>query len=213
MWWEPTRIAETLRVLGGGYLRSQTRAFAEQVRRGATVIDVGAHKGYWTLLGARLTGPGGHLLAFEPEPRDAERLRRLIGRNRLANAEVVEAAVAAGPGTASFARGARTGTGQLRPRGDYRASTVALDDELASRRLTPDIIRINVAGAERSVLQGADRTLRGAAPVVFLSTHGPLPHTECTAILTSLGYTLRPLAGKDVEHSSELLCRPPAARR
>jgi FkbM family methyltransferase len=208
MWWDPLSGGKVLRVLGGTYEREQTELFATHVRPGATVLDVGAHVGYYTLLAARLAGTDGRVLAFEPEPGNAERLRRHVALNRLGQVEVVEAAVAARPGAASFARGTGSGTGRLMARGDSEVRTVAIDDEVAARGIRPAVIKIDVEGAERIVLEGADRTLRTARPVLFLSTHGPLPHTECTVILERLGYTLRPILGDDVASSAELLCLP-----
>lgn len=61
-----------------------TEAMMRAVRRGSTVIDVGANLGYFTMLLADLTGPEGKVLAFEPNPALARRLNRSIAVNGFA---------------------------------------------------------------------------------------------------------------------------------
>ena len=47
----------------------------------ATVWDVGAHVGYHTLSFAAMVGPRGHVVAFEPNPANAARLRANVAGN------------------------------------------------------------------------------------------------------------------------------------
>ena len=46
--------------------------FSQNINVGDTIIDVGAHIGEYTLLGAKLTGTKGSIIAIEPDPRDCE---------------------------------------------------------------------------------------------------------------------------------------------
>lgn len=61
-----------------------TEAMMRHVRPGMTVLDIGANLGYFTMLLADLVGPAGRVLAFEPNPEMAGRLRRSIGLNGFA---------------------------------------------------------------------------------------------------------------------------------
>lgn len=61
-----------------------TEAMMRLLRRGAVVADVGANLGYFTLLMADLTGAEGRVLAFEPNPELARRLRKSIAINGFA---------------------------------------------------------------------------------------------------------------------------------
>lgn len=56
-------------------------AMLGSVRRGATVVDVGARLGYQTLLLADLVGPAGNVIAVEPNPSLAKRARDSIAVN------------------------------------------------------------------------------------------------------------------------------------
>src|SRR4051794_1920829 len=50
------------------YEGPEVRFMSRWVRPGDTVVDVGAHVGLFTLHAARLVGPVGRVLAFEPVP-------------------------------------------------------------------------------------------------------------------------------------------------
>ncbi|AMK18956.1 FkbM family methyltransferase [Sphingobium sp. MI1205] len=63
-------------MLDGYWEMPTTEALVQCVRPGMIVADVGANVGYFTLLMADLVGPSGRVLAFEPNPAMAERIRR-----------------------------------------------------------------------------------------------------------------------------------------
>ena len=55
------------------------------VRPGDVVIDAGANLGWYTVIMARLVGSKGHVLAFEPEPRNFELLAKNVAWNGFAD--------------------------------------------------------------------------------------------------------------------------------
>ncbi len=63
-----------------------------------TAVDVGGNIGYVALLMAECVGPSGHVVAVEPDPRNAHVLRANAERTRGARIEVVEAAAWSEPG-------------------------------------------------------------------------------------------------------------------
>ena len=207
-WWLPESRGKVLRVLAGTYEPEQTRLFGEHVRPGATVLDVGAHVGYYTLLSAVLAGAGGRVWAFEPNPRNCAFLRRHLEINGCGNVEVTEAAVSDAAGRARFDFGPGSGTGHLAGCGAIEVDTVRLDDFVRERGIAPSAVKIDVEGAERRVLDGARETLARHGPVLFLSTHGAEVHRGCVELLRGLGYGFRPILGTDVDTASELLCLP-----
>jgi FkbM family methyltransferase len=207
-WWLPASRGKVLRILGGTYEPRQTALFEEHVRPGATVVDVGAHVGYYTLLSAVLAGPGGRVVACEPDPANAGFLRRHVELNRFGNVRVVQVALSERGGTARFAFGSGSGTGRLADAGELEVPTVRLDDLCREQALTPDAIKIDVEGAEAAVLRGAAETLARARPVVFLSTHGPEAHRASLALLAGAGYALSPILGDDLATTSEVLALP-----
>jgi FkbM family methyltransferase len=64
-------------IMNAGYWESWITAwFTDFVRPGMTVLDIGAHCGYYTGLSQRLVGPYGRVIAYEPNPVYVEALNR-----------------------------------------------------------------------------------------------------------------------------------------
>lgn len=209
-WWLPASRGKILRILGGSYEPEQTRLFEEHVRPGDTVLDVGAHVGYYTVLSAVLAGERGAVWAFEPNPANARFLRRHAEINGLRQVRVTQAAVADANGTARFGFGRGSGTGHLAADGEVEVRTVRLDDFCAEHGIAPAAVKIDVEGAEGAVLEGARGVLARHRPVLFLSTHGDEVHRACLAFMEEAGYACAPILGDDVRTTTELLCTPVA---
>src|SRR5690606_9486967 len=62
----------------------------------------------------------------------------------------------------------------------------------------PDLLKIDVEGAESDLLAGAERLLRDLSPDIILALHGPEQTTKCVDHLSSLGYTFSYLDGMPV---------------
>ena len=82
----------------------QTELVVNEVRPGDVAIDLGAHIGYYTLLLARLVGPTGRVLAFEPDPDNFALLSRNVEMNGYANVELFNAAASDRPGRSPLFR-------------------------------------------------------------------------------------------------------------
>lgn len=207
-WWLPASRGKILRILGGTYECEQTRLFREHLRPGDTVLDVGAHVGYYSLLSSVFVGDQGEVWAFEPNPQNAGFLRRHVELNRRGNVRVTQAAVAEAEGTARFDFGTGSGTGYLAEGGALEVRTVRLDDFCRDHGLRVSAVKIDVEGAEMAVLEGAAETIRRERPTIFLSTHGAEVHRRCLAWLRERGYALRPILGDDLDAATEVLCTP-----
>ncbi|HEV7588593.1 MAG TPA: FkbM family methyltransferase [Longimicrobium sp.] len=210
-WWLLESRGKLARILLGTYEPEQTRLVVETIRPGDTVLDVGAHVGYYTVLSAVLAGPAGAVWSFEPNPRNAGFLRRHAEINGLRRVRVEQAAVSDAEGTAHFDFGTGSGTGHLANDGAIQVRTLRLDDFCTVHGIIPRAVKIDVEGAELAVLEGFAATVHAARPVIFLSTHGPEPHARCIAWLRARGYALSPIVGESVERATELLCTPAGA--
>jgi FkbM family methyltransferase len=151
------------------------------VPQGGMAIDIGANLGEWTVPLARVIGRAGRVLAIEPAPRAAAALAKTLAANALAQAELIRCAVGDHDGTAEFAvpivTSARTDTGTAHigsasPAHDALQITLrSLDSLAAERRLDRiDLIKIDVEGHERRVLDGARATLARFRPALVLET-------------------------------------------
>ncbi len=205
--WLPASGGKVLRVLLGSYEREQTALFRQYLNPGDVVFDVGAANGYYTLLASQLVGRRGHVVSFEPNPKNAKFLRNHVDVNRATNVTVHQAAVGAKAGAQRFAFGTGTGTGKLADDGQLEVRVLRLDDIVSAEWLRPAHLKIDVEGGELGVLEGACETLEVFRPSIFLSTHGTAIHKECCDWLRNLGYKLDPIIGSNLEETSEVFCR------
>ena len=142
---------------------------------GGVFVDAGASIGFFSLLAARIVGPTGRVIAFEPQPAAAASIRGNAALNAFEQVTVVEAALSAGPSTVVF-QGVGTATAHVAGEDDaqgLRVSCVSLDDFLAAHpSLVPDLVKIDVEGHEGAVLAGMRTTLAERAPALVIELHG-----------------------------------------
>jgi FkbM family methyltransferase len=146
----------------GAYEPEVQRALVRLLRPGMTFWDIGAHAGFMTLLAARLVGERGLVHAFEPAEPTRQRLRTALRANDAANIVVYDVAVGATSGTtrlyshdssSMWTTVAELGEG---PAVDVTARTL---DELTEELGAPDVIKVDVEGAETDVLRGGSALL------------------------------------------------------
>ena len=171
----------------------QSAVVLEKLHTGGRFFDIGANVGYYTLLASRVVGEQGEVVAVEPLPRNLEMLRQHLNINRVENVDVAQAAVSDSSGKAFFSEGDSTATGMLEPRGGIEVDTITLD-ELSNRFGDPDMIKIDVEGAEERVLARAEKTLM-RKPRILLSIHSDALRTNCLGALRSRGYMCMPIEG------------------
>jgi FkbM family methyltransferase len=152
-------------------------AFLDRVLRpGMTFLDIGANDGMYAVFAAKRVGPSGTVWAFEPSPRELDRLRLNLELNQLAaqvfpvalgdTAADVELLVAGyeheGHNTlGAFAYEGVTGTRE-------KVAMRRLDDIVAENRPARiDVLKLDVEGAEWRVLTGSLETLRRYRPILL----------------------------------------------
>lgn len=152
-------------------------ALKESVAPGSTVLDVGANVGAYTLLFATWIGTSGRVVAFEPAAASRAGLLRHLALNGLAQrVEVRPEAVSDVTGTLMFRDAGTQGDNRIVPRATDGATptpSLTIDDICERARLAPDVIKIDVEGAELAALRGARRTIaaRGRSMALFVELH------------------------------------------
>lgn len=193
----------------GTYEKVKRRRFQHAIRTGDVVYDVGANAGFYTLLASHRVGDKGCVVAIEPHPRNVEYLRRHIGLNKISNVIVVAAAAGDESGVVSFDDGPNRSQGQVIATGARKVDAITLDTLVLGRQLpAPQVIKIDVEGAENRVLAGSITILKTVRPIVFIATHGAARHRESCEMLSSLGYVLEPLDSVAVHDASEIIATP-----
>lgn len=138
-----------------------------EVQAGGLFVDCGANVGYFSLLAA---SRGASVLAFEPNPRCAQLIEANARLNGFESIEIRRLGLSseAGRSVLHVEDLGNIGGGSLKSTG-HEVGAIdldTLDNQLAGA--TPNLIKIDVEGAEVMVLRGAEKTLSAAnAPSVL----------------------------------------------
>jgi FkbM family methyltransferase len=183
------------------------QAMVDHLRPGAVFYDVGANVGFLTVLGARLVGPQGTVYAFEPVALNVAYVDRNCQANGFAQVKIIEKAVSNRRGKgelnlAKYSGGAALASVEVPPdaAGSQTVDIVTIDDAIARDGLKPpDVVKIDVEGAELEVLQGMGMTAKRHRPVVIVEVDaadiGLLRRKQaaCEQWLRDHGYQVREL--------------------
>src|SRR6266850_587073 len=164
-------------VVYGGFELAESAFVGRFIRPGMTVLDIGAHHGFYTLFFSKLVGSSGKVIAFEPSPRERRALRLNVGLNRRKNVVIQGLALGEREGESNLyvVNHYETGCNSLQPPALPDAISIvpvhviSLDQWLAANHPeSVDFIKLDVEGGELSVLQGAGKLLeRRPRPVIL----------------------------------------------
>lgn len=178
----------------------ESELFTNSIGAGMVVVDIGANLGYYTLLAARAVGESGRVIAFEPDPRNLDLLRRNVKRNGFADrVTIVAAALTGEPGTVQLFRdthnlGAHSMVqANVSSAGAINVPAMTLDGALGELGMAcVDVLKLDTQGAEGSIFSGAGRVLNKRplrAFVEFWPCGLRNAGTDPTDFLLSLGDT------------------------
>ncbi|HVT39905.1 MAG TPA: FkbM family methyltransferase [Gemmatimonadaceae bacterium] len=204
--------------VGARYERSDKHAYEPAIYHewtgallpGMTVLDIGAHYGFFSLAAALRVGSEGRVYAFEPAPATLQILRDHVRLNRLDNRMTVVPQVVGDAegevkfyfdGTSMSASVGRSNIEELCPQHhDVITETIVpcttIDAFCRAQSIIPGLIKIDVEGAELLALRGAVETLRNVRPQVLCEIHplqmmtlGYAVH-DLERFLAGVGYTM-----------------------
>lgn len=178
----------------------------DNLTEGDTLIDVGAHYGYFTLLGATLVGDLGKVYSYEASPKTYHVLSKntrdvsnITSHNLAVSDTTQELTFYEFPNFYSEYNTFNIGQFkdedwyQTYPPSEVKIKCVKLDLEFKSKKINPKIIKIDVEGAEYQVIKGMEQHLRTHSPHIimeYLSTdRGNSGHHQAENLLKSLGYS------------------------
>ncbi|HEY4120444.1 MAG TPA: FkbM family methyltransferase [Byssovorax sp.] len=193
------------RIFAHRYEPEEAAFVGRYLQPGMTVLDIGAHHGFYTLLASHCVGAAGRVISFEPSSRERARLERHLRINRCTNVEVRPFALGSAEGEVELFRvdGRQTGFNSLRPpdidqpTSVHRVPIKVLDEVLAQAGVTKvDFIKMDVEGAELEVLRGARRLLATRPRPVILAELSDLRAKpwgyrihEVISLVADAGYT------------------------
>ena len=160
--------------INGVYGELDTNIIRNEISEGDVVIDVGANIGYYTLIFAKLVGKKGKVIAFEPEPKNFELLKKNIIANELSNVILEQKIVSdKNEKTKLFLANSGIVGHRISPTKNMKnfieVDSIILDDYLEKNNLTNKInfLKIDVEGAEIKVLDGSKNTLKNSPLKIF----------------------------------------------
>ncbi|MFP9193643.1 FkbM family methyltransferase [Natrialbaceae archaeon A-CW1-1] len=174
------------------------------------VYDIGGNVGTYTCFIASILGPR-QTIAFEPEPKNADRLRDNLELNEL-DAEVIEVALSDADGTVELAlSGEKAGEGEHAIATGQNKNTIEIemtrgDAVIEQRNLpVPSVIKIDVEGAEMSTLRGLKGVLQKHVRLVYVEIHPEkIPEfgdsvPEVRAFLNDAGFEITEMTSRGSE--------------
>ncbi len=182
-----------------GYEPTTARLFYQLAQQVRVIIDVGAHVGFYSLVGA-LANATAQVVSLEPMPSIFKRLTAHVAINRLKNVTPIQCAASDAIGEervysscALYESSSTLSSDFLRNRKDLvdssSVTTRTLDDICEEQKLASvDLIKIDVEGYEERVIRGMRRLLSHRPRIICeilpnLSRREALRHS-----LLSLGY-------------------------
>ena len=169
--------------LHSAYEPYMARAIRAYLPRGGTFWDVGANIGLLSLFAAKVAGPTGQVLAFEPAPQVLAALRaNTEGDNvrilpyGIGNSNGVQSFAAQGPSSAgSFVEAVTALNQRFHPEQPIEAVNVTMRtlDSVLGERISsdPTLVKIDVEGFEYEALLGARSLLTSSRPTLLIEIH------------------------------------------
>jgi len=187
----------------GTYEIEKQMAIKAFIKPRMRVFDIGANAGFYTLSFSRLVGIQGQVWAFEPFAENAANILRHTKLNYLQNVVLMQVVVADRTGMVGFQATNNNAMGAISEEKQYRVPAVSLDNLLADQLVpVPDLIKIDVEGAESLVLEGAKSILDKKKSILFIALHGDEQKQRCQEILESSGYNIFFLDGSALGSSA-----------
>lgn len=188
------------------------------IQSGSAVYDVGANVGVYAARMARRVGPEGRLVCIEANPVCVQYLRTNILKAKLGNVDILPVALLHKNGTTRFSVNYGNSTTGLSEVSGYYGLKVGhevvvpsytFDQLLVTYDLpAPDVVKLDVEGAEHLAVLGMRRTLEQHRPILLIELHGEPCTGSTLQELDRHGYRYRdPDTGQDFADAEQVQAR------
>jgi FkbM family methyltransferase len=147
----------------GDYEPVETKLVQGILKEGDVFIDVGANIGWYTVIGSKLVGETGKVVAFEPDPTNFDMLRKNVEANRLKGVVLEEKGLSSAPGSFKLFLdrknlGRHSMVLHYEEKHYVDVETVRFDDYWKDQG-DIRLVKIDTEGAEGMILDGMMKTL------------------------------------------------------
>jgi len=175
------------------------------VSKDSICLDIGANIGMYSLLFSRFAK---FVYSFEPLPRNFKLFKKMMIINKIDNIKFYSYAISSKKGIMSFKEGSSVATGGFSKEGKLKVWSISLDSFIENKKIEPNVIKIDVEGAEVDILKGAQKYLKQKGPILLLETHGKDKTRKVFQILRKLGYNkFNLISSKEKDKSIELMIK------
>lgn len=166
-------------------------ALRDLCKPGDIVFDVGANFGGLTMLMSRNVGLEGKVYAFEASPRIIDKCQRNLVWNGCNNVQLYHTAIYHTSGEkVPIYLGSHLNDSIYQSSQDeipaYYIATLALDDFVARMKLVPNLVKMDIEGAEFDAIKGMAKIIETGKPHLILETQRE--DTRCLDWLRAKGY-------------------------
>ncbi|MEW5870926.1 MAG: FkbM family methyltransferase [Chloroflexota bacterium] len=182
----------------------------------SVVYDIGANLGIYSLCFSRLVGPQGRVYCFEANPVCVYFLQANLELNQAKNCEILPVAITDQPGNVNFTLNyGNSALGLIQTSGFYASKTgheigvhgLTIDTLIETFDLaSPNLIKIDIEGAEEYAVIGLQKTLERCHPTILLEVHGRQAAHPTFRRLHNLGYRFQEItSGQTFDNLEALL--------
>ena len=177
----------------------------DNLKKGMCFIDVGASLGYYTLIASKVVGTQGKVYAFELDEFNNSVLQKNLEINKCTNVKAYHTAVSDSIGKISYVRETDSASpwhhlnySYIVPKCNNIATVdcISLDEFCDKANVTPNIVKIDVEGAELEVFNGMKNLLSYPGIKLFCEIH---PRR-----LAHFGHTVKQVVDKLYESGMEV---------
>jgi FkbM family methyltransferase len=194
----------------GNYDKELFEDFEKSTNNHETIFDVGGFMGIDSLIFSKIVGNSGKIITFEPNPFNLNRLLLNFSRNTNQSKNISAFCLGLGEtvSEAKFLLSDSVDNGfsstsrlegthvehtpeHLKDLGFFyqQVNIDTLDQFVERTGLYPNVIKIDIEGAEHLFLLGARKFLNDYSPVLYIELHSQFCALTCTEILSTLGYS------------------------
>ena len=130
-------------------MTDELKVLKKIIKQGDTVIDVGANIGFYTLFFCSLVGKTGKVIAFEPESKNFDILKKNIEMNNLDNVTLHQKAVGSKNSKVKMKISDSIGSHQISNSGDIEVDCIKLDNYV----INANFVKIDAEGYEIEILK------------------------------------------------------------
>jgi len=167
--------------LNGIWEETETELVKKLIKKNDLVVDIGANIGYFSLIFAKLVGPGGKVFSFEPELENLNLLKKNIEVNGYKNVIIENTAISDSDGKTKLYlskndRGHhRISQSEKQNKNAVTVTKITLDQYFEKKTDSKKIsfIKIDVEGSEIGVLKGMTSILQGNNNLKLLVEYCP----------------------------------------